>query len=109
VVAWSFSPNSRRIGYIGTLNGETLPGLFVGNLPIDGDLSPGLSLTPSGGAPVQSDIAWLPGSRVILYRANDAGGAQLHAALLGTDGSALTSQSVSGVFGTGVTSYQVAP
>jgi hypothetical protein len=104
-----FSSNSKYVAYVGALNGVAQSVLYASTLPTIGDPSPAVALTVTGTPAVQSDIAWLPGSRVILYRANDAGGAQLHAALLGTAGSALTSQSVSGVFGTGVTSYQIAP
>ncbi|MGC4068577.1 MAG: Ig domain-containing protein [Polyangiaceae bacterium] len=105
----SFSPNSNHVAFVGTINSASLPGLHLSALPAFGDPRAAVALTPPTAAAVQNDIAWLPGSRVILYRANDAGGAQLHAALLGADGSTSTSQSISGAFGTGVTSYQPAP
>lgn len=56
--------------------------LVSGSLPQPWPWSP----TPVNSPAVQSDFTWLPGSRVLLYRANDVGGAQLHAVHVASDG-----------------------
>jgi hypothetical protein len=46
---------------------------------------------------------------VLVYRANDAGGAQIHSNHIGTSGTVSTTVDISGAYGTGVTSLQLAP
>jgi hypothetical protein len=107
VSAYQFAPSSERIAYVGILGSATVPQLYVSPLPTLG--LPGAAVQLSTGTSVQNDIAWLPGSRVVLYRANDPGGYQLHHVLLASDGTASTPLSTSGPSGGGVTSYQIAP
>jgi len=109
ISASQFSPNSAYIAYVGILGTTTLPSLYLSQLPSAGTPTSASLATPPNSPSVQRDIAWLPGSRVLLYRTNDAGGAQLHTTPLSSAGGSGNSISVTGAYGTGVSTYQPAP
>jgi hypothetical protein len=109
VSKYLFAPTSERIAYVGILDAATVPQLFMSELPTAGTPSNAVQASTLAGPTVQNDISWLPGSRVLLYRANDVGGAQLHSVLLDSTGKATKVVPSSGTLGSGVTFYQVAP
>jgi hypothetical protein len=109
VSSWQFAPSSERIAYVGTLDSATVPQLYLSQLPTTGSANTAVQVSTTSGPSVQNDIGWLPGSRVVLYRANDAGGPQLHAVLLTATGTASSVLTASKSGGTGVKSFQVAP
>jgi len=109
VTTWQFAPNSRYVAYVGILGTATLPGLYVSQLPSTGTPGNAAQITAASSPSVQTDIGWLAGSRVLLYRANDAGGAQLHATPLSSAAVAGNAISLTGAYGTGVSVYQPAP
>ena len=109
VSSWQFAPSSERIAYVGTLDSATVPQLYLSQLPTTGSANTAVQISTASGPSVQNDIGWLPGARVVLYRANDAGGPQLHDVLLTATGAATSVLSASKTGGTGVTSFQVAP
>jgi hypothetical protein len=109
VSTYQFAPSAENIAYVGILGAATVPQLFVTQLPATGLPSAGVQLSTVSGPSVQNDIGWLPGSRVLLYRANDPGGNQLHHVHLAANGAASSPMSTSGASGNGVTSYQIAP
>jgi len=109
VSTWRFAPNSSSVAYVGAVGTSSTPELYLTTLPATGEPSAAVPLTSTADPAVQDDIAWLPGSRVIVYRANDAGGAQLHAVHVTPAGASSTPISVSGAGGTGVPSFQPAP
>ena len=109
VSSYRFSPATTGIAYVGILNSATVPQLYVSQLPATGPATAAIQASTNSGPAVQNDIAWLPGSRVILYRANDSGGYQLHNVLLTASGAVSNALNTSGASGSGVSSYQVAP
>lgn len=109
ISAWQFGPNSRTVAYVGALGTAAVPELHLTTLPSTGTPTTTLALTATTAPAVQNDISWLPGSRVILYRASDLGGPQLHAVHVSEAGTTRSPLSVSGISGTGVMSYRIAP
>jgi hypothetical protein len=109
VSSYRFSPTTTGIAYVGILNSATVPQLYFSQLPATGPATTAIQVSTNSGPAVQNDIAWLPGSRVILYRANDSGGYQLHNVLLTASGAVSNALNTSGASGSGVSSYQVAP
>jgi hypothetical protein len=109
VSAYKFAPSATSIAYVGITGTATVPQLYISQLPSTGPASSGVQASASSGPAVQNDITWLPGSRVVLYRANDAGGYQLHNVHLTSDGATSSVLSASGASGSGVVSYQMAP
>jgi len=105
---WAFAPNSPTIALVGTIAPQTNTGLYLTKLPATG-APPVATLVSSPGAVVQTDINWLPGSRVLTYRAAVSGATQLFALPVAADGTPGSPISISGVSGSGVTSYQLAP
>jgi len=109
VTTWSFAPNSQSIAFVGTIAPQTNSGLYLSKLPATGAPPTATLVSAPASSVVQSDINWLPGSRVITYRATLSGAAQLFAVPVAADGTAGTAVPVSGVSGSGVASYQLAP
>jgi hypothetical protein len=109
VSTWQFAPNSSSVAFVGVLGASTVPELYLSTLPATGTPGTASALTAATDPAVQDDMAWLPGSRVIVYRANDTGGPQLHAVHVSATGTSSSALSVSGASGTGVPSYQLAP
>ena len=108
VAIYAFAPNSHSIAFVGAISPEATPGLYLTQLPSSG--APALaSQVSSQTSTVQTDINWLPGSRVLTYRAIVGGTAQLFAVPVAADGTAGSPVSISGVSGGAVTSYQLAP
>lgn len=106
VATWAFSPNSRFIAFSGSIAPQARAGLYVTQLPATGT-PPDAQQVSDATATVQTDLGWLPGSRVLAYRANVSGKPQLLAATISRDGDA-SSVPISGPSGT-VGSYQLSP
>jgi len=109
VVSWSFAQNSQSIAIVGTVSPQNDTGLYLSQLPISGAPLIATPVSAPAHAGVQADVKWLPGSRVLTYRAVVSGAPQLFALPVAADGTPGTPISISGVSGTGVTSYQLAP
>jgi dipeptidyl aminopeptidase/acylaminoacyl peptidase len=111
VGVWQFSPNSNALAYVGTTYSATTSSLHLVTLPATGAAPNAVALTGASDPTVRDDITWLPGSRVLLYRAADAGGDQVHGVHISANGIASAPFSVSGATttGKGVTAYAVAP
>jgi putative Ig domain-containing protein/WD40 repeat protein len=109
VATWAFAPNSQSIAFVGTIAPQSNDGLYVTKLPPSGAPPTATLVSTPAGAAVQTDLNWLPGSRVITYRAAISGAAQLYAVPVSADGTAGSPVSVSGASGSGVSSYQLAP
>ena len=106
VSTWSFAPNAQAVAFVGTIGTETAPGLHLATLPASGALS--AALLSVADAATQTDVTWLPGSRVILYRAG-ASKTQLLSVAIDSNGAAATLLPVSGASKTAVVSYQIDP
>lgn len=109
VTTSAFSPSSRYAALVGTIAPLTNAGLYVSRLPESGAPEPGKLISTPATAAVQDDFAWLPGSRVIAYRATISTKAQLFALPLDAAGAAGSVVPVSGMSGSGVSSYQLQP
>ena len=109
VITWTFAPNSQSIAFVGTIAPQSNAGLYLTTLPASGAPPIATLVSSPANAVVQTDINWLPGSRVITYRAMVSGAAQLFAVPVAADGTAGSVIAISGASGTGVTSYQLAP
>jgi len=109
VTKWSFAPNSQIIAFVGTIAPQSSTGLYLTKLPASGAPAIATLVSAPASAVVQTDINWLPGSRLITYRALVAGAPQLFALPVASDGTAGSAIPISGVSGTGVSSYQLAP
>ena len=108
VTMWAFSQNSESVALVGSIAPQNSAGLYLTKLPTTG-APPIAALVSSPDAVVQTDINWLPGSRVLTYRAAVSGATQLFALPVAADGTPGSPISISGVSGSGVTSYQLAP
>jgi len=109
VTNWAFAPNSQSIAFVGTIAPQNNAGLYLSKLPPSGAPPTATLVSAPASSVVQTDIDWLPGSRVIAYRATVSGAAQLFALPVAADGTAGSPVSISGVSGSGVSSYQLAP
>ncbi len=109
VTTWAFAPNSQSVAFVGGIAPQNNAGLYLTTLLANGAPPTATLISAPASSVVQTDISWLPGSRVITYRANVAGVAQLFAVPVAADGSAGSVVSISGVSGSGVGSYQLAP
>jgi len=109
VTAWTFAQNSQSVAFVGTVSPQANAGLYLTKLPTSGALPTATLVSASSNSVAQTDITWLPGSRVIAYRAVVSGAAQLFAVPVSADGSPGSLVSISGASGSGVTSYQLAP
>jgi len=109
VTNWAFAPNSQSVAFVGSIAPQSNAGLYLSKLPASGAPPTATLVSAPANAVVQTDINWLPGSRVITYRANVSGPAQLYAVPIAADGTAGSAISISGPSSTGVTSYQLAP
>ena len=109
VTTSSFAPNSQSVAMVGSIAPQSNAGLYLSKLPASGAPPTATLVSAPANAVVQTDINWLPGSRVITYRANAGGTTQLFALPVAADGTAGMPISVSGVSGSGVPSYQLAP
>jgi hypothetical protein len=105
----AFSPNSQAIAFVGTISPQANDGLYLTPLPATGAPPLATLVSAPAAAVVQNDIAWLPGSRVLAYRASVSGRPQLFALPVAADGTPGEVVPISGVSGSGVTSYQLAP
>ncbi|HYP97283.1 MAG TPA: putative Ig domain-containing protein [Polyangiaceae bacterium] len=108
VTSWAFAQNSQAVAFVGTVSPYANADLYVAKLPASGAPSNAVIASVPASAVVQNDVNWLPGSRVIAYRATDAGATQLFAVSVNADGSPGSVVPVSGAMGT-VSSYQLAP
>lgn len=109
VTTWAFAQNSRSVAFVGTVSPYANAALYLGQLPATGTPPTATLASAPAGAVVQADVNWLPGSRVIAYRAVVDGASQLFAVAVGADGSAGSVVPVSGASGSGVGSYLLAP
>ena len=109
VATYAFAPNSQSVAFVGTISPQTNSALYLTKLPASGAPAFGTLISSPANAIVQNDINWLPGSRVLTYRASISNATQLFAVPIAPDGTAGTPISISGISGTGVTSYQLAP
>lgn len=109
VSTWAFSQNSQSVAFVGTVSPQANAGLYLARLSPTGPPTQAPLISAPANAVVQTDINWLTGSRVITYRATVSGGAQLFAVPIAADGTAGSPIPISGVSGSGVTSYQLAP
>jgi len=109
VSTWAFAQNSQSVAFVGSIAPQSNAGLYLTTLPTTGAPPSATLVSSPANAVVQTDINWLPGSRVIAYRATVAGAAQLFAVPVAADGTAGTPIPISGPSGSGVTSYQLAP
>ncbi|HKO50251.1 MAG TPA: Ig domain-containing protein [Polyangiaceae bacterium] len=109
VTTWAFAENSQSIAFVGTIAPQSNAGLYLSKLPVSGAPPIGTLVSAPASSVVQNDINWLPGSRMIAYRATVSGASQLFAVPVSADGTAGSPLSISGVSGTGVSSYQLAP
>jgi len=109
VATYAFAQNSQSVAFVGTIAPQSNAGLYLTKLPASGAPPTATLVSAPANAVVQTDINWLPGSRVITYRALVSGPAQLFAVPVGADGTAGSAVSISGASGTGVSSYQLAP
>ena len=104
-----FAPDSQSVAFVGAIAPQSNAELYLSKLPPIGAPPTATLVSSPASAVVQTDINWLPGSHVIAYRATVAGAAQLFAVAVASDGSAGNSVATSGVSGSGVSSYQLAP
>ena len=109
VAAWAFAQNSKSIAFVGTISPRANPGLYLSQLTASAAPSTATLASAPESAIVENDLQWLPGSRVIAYRATVSGTDQLFALTVTADGSADAVTAISGASGSGVTSYQLAP
>jgi len=109
VTTWAFAPNSRSVAFVGTIAPQLNTGLYLSQLPASGAPPTATLISAPASAVVQTDINWLPGSRVLAYRATVSGAAQLFAVPIAADGTVGSVIPISGVSGSGVSSYQLAP
>jgi hypothetical protein len=109
VTTWAFAPNSQLVAFVGKIAPQGNSGLYFSKLPSSGAPPTATLVSAPANAAVQNDINWLPGSRTISYRAVISGVPQLFALPVTADGTAGTPIPISGVSGSGVTSYQLAP
>jgi hypothetical protein len=109
VTMWAFAPTSQSIAFVGTVGPNADAALYVGTLPATGAPPTAALASAPASAVVQADVNWLPGARVIAYRAVVGNAAQLFAVTVGADGSAGSVVPISGASGSGVSSYQLAP
>jgi len=109
VTTWAFAPNSQSVAFVGTVSPYANAVLYLGKLPASGAPATAALASAPATAVVQTDINWLPGARVIAYRAVVSGAAQLFAVPVSADGSAGSVVPISGASGSGVSSYQLAP
>jgi hypothetical protein len=109
VTTWSFAPNSQSIAFVGTIAPQNNAALYLSKLPAIGAPPTATLISAPASSVVQTDINWLPGSHLITYRATVSGASQLFAVPVAADGTAGSVVSISGVSGSGVSSYQLAP
>jgi hypothetical protein len=109
VATAAFAPNSQTIAFVGTISPQANVGLYLAPLPAKGAPPAATLVSEPAASIVQPDIAWLPGSRVLAYRATVSGANQLFAVPVAADGSAGSVVPISGASGSGVSSYQLAP
>jgi Tol biopolymer transport system component len=109
VATWAFAQNSQSVAFVGTISPHADAGLYLGNLPINGAPPTATLVSAATNSVVQNDINWLPGSRVIVYRAAVSGGTQLFEIPVTADGVAGAVTPISGLSGSGITSYLLAP
>jgi len=109
VTTWAFSQNSQSVAFVGTIAPQNNAGLYLTKLPTSGAPPTATLVSTPTTSTVQTDLNWLPGSRVIAYRATVSGAAQLFALPVAADGTPGSVVSISGVSGSGVSSYQLAP
>jgi Tol biopolymer transport system component len=104
-----FAPSSKAIAFVGTVSPQANAGLYLTTLPNNGAPPLAALVSDPPTSIVQNDVNWLPGSRVIAYRATVSGKAQLFALSVKADGTPGEVVPISGVSGSGVSSYQLAP
>lgn len=109
VTTWAFAPNSQTIAFVGTVSPYANAALYISKLPATGAPPAAALASAPASAVVQADVNWLPGARVIAYRAALSGAAQLFAVPVAADGSTGSVVPISGASGSGVSSYQLAP
>jgi Tol biopolymer transport system component len=109
VSAWAFAQNSQAVAFVGSIAPQSSAGLYLSQLPPTGAPPPATLISEPASSVVQTDINWLPGSRVIAYRATVSGATQLFALPVTADGTAGSPVSINGVSGSGVLTYQLAP
>jgi Tol biopolymer transport system component len=109
VTTCTFAPNSQSIAFVGTIASQSNAALYLSKLPTSGAPPTATLVSAPASSVVQPDITWLPGSRLVAYRATVSGSAQLFAVPVAADGSAGSVIPISGVSGSGVSSYQLAP
>ena len=109
VTTWAFAPNSQSVAFVGTIAPQTNAGLYLSKLPASGAPPTATPVSAPPSSVVQTDINWLPGSHLIAYRATVSGAAQLFAVPVAADGTTGSVVPISGVSGSGVSSYQLAP
>jgi hypothetical protein len=109
VTTWAFAQNSQSVAFVGTIAPQNNAGLYLSKLPPTGAPPTATLVSNPASVVVQSDINWLPGSRVIAYRATLSGVTQLFALPVAADGTAGIAIPISGMSGSGVSSYQLAP
>jgi Tol biopolymer transport system component len=105
----TFAPNSQVIAFVGSISPQANAGLYLTGLPASGAPPLATLVSAPPAAVVQNDITWLPGSRVLAYRATISGKAQLFALPLAADGTPGEVVPISGASGSGVSSYQLVP
>jgi Tol biopolymer transport system component len=109
VTTWAFSQNSQSVAFVGTIAPQNNAALYLTKLPASGAPPTATLISAPASSVVQTDINWLPGSRVIAYRATVSGAQQLFAVPVTADGTAGSPIPISGASGAGVSSYQLAP
>jgi len=109
VTKWAFAQNSQSIAFVGSIAPQNDAGLYLTKLPATGAPPTATLVSTPTKSVVQTDINWLPGSRVLTYRAVLSGAPQLFALPVAADGTAGPPISISGASGSGVASYQLAP
>jgi len=109
VTTYAFAQNSQSVAFVGTIAPQSSAGLYLTTLPASGAPPTAMLVSAPANSVVQTDVNWLPGSRVITYRALVSGAAQLFAVPVAADGTAGSPLAISGVSGTGVSSYQLVP
>ncbi|MET0791715.1 MAG: putative Ig domain-containing protein [Polyangiaceae bacterium] len=108
VATWAFAQDSQSVALVGTIAPQSNPGLYLSRLPASGAPS-SATLVSLPTSSVQTDINWLPGSRVITYRATVSGAARLFTVPIAADGTAGSPVSINGENAGAVSSYQLAP
>ncbi|HET7539480.1 MAG TPA: putative Ig domain-containing protein [Polyangiaceae bacterium] len=109
VTNYAFAPNSQSIAFVGTIAPQSNSGLYLTKLPASGAPPIATLVSAPVSAVVQTDINWLPGSRVLAYRATVSGNSQLFALPVEADGTAGNAVPISRASGSGVSSYQLSP